>query len=58
MLAGSKILTLLGFAARIVKFQRVNFKFGRVWALFGMKRGAKFTLKFYRARLPYEISSR
>ncbi|EEV16369.1 hypothetical protein CAMGR0001_2066 [Campylobacter gracilis RM3268] len=33
MLAGSKILMLLGFAERIVKFQRVNFKFRRVWAL-------------------------
>ena len=33
MLAGSKILMLLGFAARIAKFQCINFKFGRVWAL-------------------------
>ena len=42
MLAGSKILVLLGFAERIAKFQRINFKFGRVWALFVTKRGVKF----------------
>ena len=58
MLAGSKILMLLDFAARIVKFQRVNFKFGRIWALFVTKRGVKFYAlillrKIYRMKFHY-----
>ena len=43
MLAGSKILMLLSFAARIAKFQRVNFKsIGVFTPLFVTKRGIKF----------------
>ena len=58
MLAGSKILTLLSFAARIAKFQRVNFKFGRIWVLFVTKRGVKFYVlillrKIYRMKFHY-----
>ncbi len=59
MLAGSKILMLLSFAERIVKFQRVNFKSRGVFApLFVTKRGVKFYAlillrKIYRIKFHY-----